>query len=140
MGKAGNNRAAAFEILKAMGIQVAPEILEQTAEEDKEKREKIAEYKKACYAANREREKERVKAYRETNREKITEYKKAHYAANREQIKEQEKTRYQANREKILARKKAYYEANREKIAEYHKAYYKARREAARNELKEVIQ
>ena len=47
MGKAGNNRAAVFDILKEMGIHVAPEILAQAVEEDKKRLEKHAESSKA---------------------------------------------------------------------------------------------
>lgn len=78
MGKAGNNRAAVFDMLKEMGIQVAPEILEQAVKEDKEKLEKKAEYKKAYREANREKIAAKDKAYREANREKIAAQKKAY--------------------------------------------------------------
>ena len=129
MGKAGNNRAAVFDILKEMGIQVAPEILEQTAEEDKERREKEAEYNKAYREANREQIAAQAKAYREANREQIAAQAKAYREANREKIHEHKKAYYEANREKILERKKAYREANRENLAAKAKAYYEANRE-----------
>ena len=99
MGKAGN-RAAAFEILKAMGIKVAPEVLEQAAEEDQEKREKI----KAYYEANRENIAAYQKAYREANREKIAAHKKAYREVNREKIAAQEKAYYEAKKAKRTAR------------------------------------
>ena len=129
MGKAGNNRAAVFDMLKEMGIQVAPEILEQAVKEDKEKREKKAEYKKAYREVNREQIAAQAKAYREANREKLAEYNKAYREANREHIVKYSKTYYEANREKKAEYKKAYREANREKIAAKDKAYREANRE-----------
>ena len=122
MGKAGNNRAAVFDILKEMGIQVAPEILEQTAEEDKERREKQTERNKLYREANREKIAARDKAYREANPEKIAAKNKAYREANPEKIAKIKKAYREANREKIKAYEKAYYEANREKKAEYNKA------------------
>ena len=129
MGKAGNNRAAVFDMLKEMGIQVAPEILEQAVKEDKEKREKKAEAKKAYREVNREQIAAQAKAYREANREKLAEYNKAYREANREHIVKYSKTYYEANREKKAEYKKAYREANREKIAAKDKAYREANRE-----------
>ncbi len=121
MGKAGNNRAAVFDILKEMGIQVAPEILEQTAEEDKEKYRKHAERVKAYRETHREKIAAKDKAYREANREKI----KAYHEANREKLAEYNKAYREANREKNATYQKAYREANREKIAAQKKAYRK---------------
>lgn len=125
MGKAGNNRAAVFDILKEMGIQVAPEILEQTAEEDKERREKQTERNKLYREANREKIAARDKAYREANPEKIAAKNKAYHEANREKLAEYNKAYREANREKNATYQKAYREANREKIAAQKKAYRK---------------
>ena len=121
MGKAGNNRAAVFDILKEMGIQIDPEILEQTAEEDKEKYRKHAERVKAYRETHREKIAAKDKAYREANREKI----KAYHEANREKLAEYNKAYREANREKNATYQKAYREANREKIAAQKKAYRK---------------
>ena len=75
--------------------------------------QKVAEYQKAYY---------------EANREKLAEYQKAYYEANREKVAEYQKAYYEANREKVAAQKKAYYEANREKINERRRRKYREKR------------
>ena len=83
---------------------------------------------------DKEKKRERDKAYYEANKEAKAEYYKAYYEANKEAIKERSKAYYEAtkeaNKEARAKYKKAYRKANKEAIAEYNKAYYEATKEA----------
>jgi DNA repair exonuclease SbcCD ATPase subunit len=79
------------------------------------------------YAENRERIRERIRAYRKANPEKIREQRKAR--------REKDRTYYAENRERILARTRAYEKTNQEKIRARRAAKGEKRRndERARN-------
>ena len=62
----------------------------------------------------KEKQRKRMRKYREANREKILERMRKYYEANCKKS----SNYYAANREKIAERKRKYHEANREKNAE----------------------
>lgn len=70
--------------------------------------------------AYRERNRERLKAYRkaytEKNREALRAYANAYNEAHREKVKAQLRARYANNRAKVCASQKAYREKNRERV------------------------
>ena len=68
--------------------------------------------------ASRKRDRESTLDQKDFAAQKLAEYQKAYYEANREKLAEYQKAYYEANREKVAAQQKAYYEANREKINE----------------------
>ena len=79
--------------------------------------------------ASRERDRESTLDQKDFAAQKVAEYQKAYYEANREKVAAQQKAYREANREKVAAKQKAWYEANREKVAAQRKAYYEANRE-----------
>ena len=67
-------------------------------------------------------------------KQKVAEYQKAYWEANREKVAEHQKAYWEANREKLAAQRKAYYEANREQLRERARNYmreYRAKKRAA---------
>lgn len=88
-----------------------------------------AGWRKAYYAANRERAKASMKAWEVANAEKRKAYRKAHYIANREEVKARRKEYCIANREKVRASKKADYIAHPEKARARHNAWRAANRD-----------
>jgi hypothetical protein len=68
-----------------------------------------------------QKNRERLKAYREENHEKIKAYKKAYLETEHGKMKM--KTYREANHEKISAQSKAYYQKNREELLPKNKIY-----------------
>ena len=107
-------------------FRVTPEDLRRSREQDRQAEldalptaERIKrEYRRAYYAANRDKVLEYRRAYYEANREKVLEYQRAYYEANREKVLEGQRAYREANREKVLEGQRAYREANREKVLE----------------------
>ena len=118
-------------------FRVTPEDLRRSREQDRQAEldalptaERIKrEYRRAYYAANRDKVLEYRRAYYEANREKVLEYQRAYREANREKVLEGQRAYREANRDKVLEYRRAYYEANREKVLEYQRAYREANRE-----------
>jgi len=81
------------------------------------------------FRAGTERDRESVQDNRDAKAQRLADYQKAYYAANREKVADYQKAYRAANREKLAAQQKAYYAANREKVAAQQKAYYAANRE-----------
>ena len=107
-------------------FRVTPEDLRRSREQDRQAEldalptaERIKrEYRRAYYAANRDKVLEYRRAYYEANREKVLEYQRAYREANREKVLEGQRAYREANREKVLEGQRAYREANREKVLE----------------------
>ena len=107
-------------------FRVTPEDLRRSREQDRQAEldalptaERIKrEYRRAYYAANRDKVLEYQRAYREANREKVLEGQRAYREANREKVLEYQRAYREANREKVLEGQRAYREANREKVLE----------------------
>jgi len=78
------------------------------------------------YAANRDRFRERNRAWYAANRERKREYAREYYAANRDRLleysREYNRAWYEANRDRRREYNRAWYEANRDHRREYHAA------------------
>lgn len=88
---------------------------------------------KLCEKIDREKHKDREKAYRENNREIAKEYSALYRAENKDKISEQKKEHYELNKESILKRNNIYLEKNKTKIDAQKKEY----RENPDNRLKQ---
>jgi hypothetical protein len=112
----------------------------------------LSTYQKEYYAANKERIKARVKAYKKANHEKITSYQKqyrienlervkatqkAHYAANKEKVKEHVREYASTNSEKVQSRSKKYYKNNRDKLLAKKKEYHETHMEESKEYKRE---
>ena len=86
-------------------------------------------YRKAYYAANKEKIAAQKKAYQEANKESLAAKKKAYCKANKEKISAKNHAYYEDNKEEIAAQHKAYREDNKEKIAAQKKAYQEDNKE-----------
>lgn len=74
--------------------------------------EERASNNKAAKAAWRAKNKEYMRAYRESNKERIAAQKKEWYEANREQVAQLTSSRYQQKRDQILSYQASYHAAN----------------------------
>ena len=83
---------------------------------------------------DKEKEKERNRAYHEANSKKIRERKRAYYEANLEKEKERKRAYREANPEKIKETQRAYYIKNKLVLAEKRIVYYEKYKPRA-NEL-----
>lgn len=72
---------------------------------------------KACKS-----EKDRI--YRQNNKEKIAEYKRRHYEANKGRIAERSRKYYADNKERLAKQKRIYQENNKERIEERRRRWY----------------
>ncbi|HRA10091.1 MAG TPA: hypothetical protein PKX31_00400 [Chitinophagaceae bacterium] len=88
-------------------------------------KDKIKQYKREHYLANKEKYHEDNKKYREENKDKIRESKKQYNINNKEKIKERQKRYYLNNQDKI----KSYRFNNKEKISSENKEYCRANRD-----------
>ena len=111
---------------------------------DQERKDRRKEYLRKYHESNREKAKEYQRNYREANREKAKEYQRKHYkansekriqdaakwaAANPEKAKEQSRKWREANREKQIQDAAKWHAANPEKAKESSRKYYEANRE-----------
>lgn len=91
---------------------------------------------KACNAAYRLANKERIRAYlaeyREVNKEAVRAGKAEYRLRNRERINKKSAAYWMANKEKLNEYKAKYTEANREKIRKYRADYYASKKDEFR--------
>ncbi len=99
---------------------------------------KELQYHREYYHQNRERIRERQKAYNLEHREEIREQKAKYYAENREAIRAEIRDRHQADPEKRRARDRAYYQKNREAVLAKNKRS-RERMKKKRTEQKEAV-
>lgn len=89
---------------------------------------KRLQYHRDYYQRNRERIRERQKAYNLEHKEEIQQQKARYYAEHKEAIRAEIRDRHRANPEKRRARDRAYYQANREAVlAKNRESYYRVR-------------
>lgn len=100
----------------------------QTSNADAARKERMRQYHRARYLANRESRLEADRAKYAANREAKLKYAKEYRAANRELLLERDRIRYIKRRDKLAE----YGLANRERKREYNRAWYLANREKKR--------
>ena len=86
-------------------------------------------YNQTYYAANRERVRAAVAAWKKANPEQVAAAGKAWREANPERVAASNRAYHAANRDRLVARSRAYYAANREQFAAYSRAYHAANRD-----------
>jgi hypothetical protein len=103
---------------------------------DQERKDKRKEYLRKYHESNREKAKEYQRNYREANREKAKDQARKHYEANREKAKEYQRKWAAANPEKAKQYQRKHYKANSEKriqdAAKWHVANPKKAKESSR--------
>ena len=81
---------------------------------DKTNVDKLREYKRRYYYANRDKLLEQNRLWREANRDKVREYETRRYQTNGNKIRKYQKLHYQSNRDKVREKKNLWREANRD--------------------------
>ena len=74
---------------------------------DKKRREKMREYQRKYYAANKDKERERKRKYRAAHKDEEREYQRKYYAANKDKERERKRKYRAAHKDEINKKPRA---------------------------------
>ena len=87
-------------------------------DQNKENREKERQRHKAYYEQNKEKENQRIKQYKERNKEQIKHRETSYRERNKDQIKQRQTEYREQNKEKYIALRKIKYEQNKSEVCD----------------------